>query len=154
MDRKEHRYLRPKFVPGLDDALRHHVGARKGAAEIDYQAFHAGIGQHEIERNFGFGVSLSADFKKICGTTSKMADHIHSGHCQARAVREHADIAVELDQLEAMLGTAFLKRSHDPSRTAFRDLGLPVRRRVVEHKFAVERYHATISQQRQWIDFE
>ena len=116
VDREEHRHFRLELLPGLDHAVGHHVGAREGAAEIDHQAFHAGIGQHQIERDLGLGVGLAADLEEIRRPAAVMADHVHGRHGQPGAVRQHADIAVELDQLEAGLGAALFELGHRAGR--------------------------------------
>ena len=83
-----------------------------------------------------------------------MTDHVHGGHGQPGAVRQHADIAVELDQLEARLGAALLQRRHRAGGTALGKFGLSVHRRIVEHEFTVERDDVAIREQRQRVDFE
>src|SRR5262249_18788439 len=103
---------------------------------------------------FGFGVSLTADFKEVCGTAAEMTDHIHGSHGQPGAVGEHADIAIELDQLEAIVGTTLLQRGHDPRGATFGDLRLPVQRSSVEHQLAVERMRAAVGQDWYLIDFQ
>ena len=90
-----------QLLPGRDHAVRHHVRSRECAAEIDDQAFHAGIGQHQIERHLGLGVGLAADFEEIRRPAAEMVDDVHRRHGQTGAVGENADIAVELDELEA-----------------------------------------------------
>ncbi len=70
------------------------------------------------------------------------------------AVRQHADVAVKLNQLETGFRSALFQRRHGPGRATFGEFGLAVNRRVVEHKLAVERDHTTIAQQRQRVNLE
>ena len=127
----------------------------KAPQKLIDQALHAGIGEHQVERDFGFGVGLAADLQEIRRPAAVMADHVHGGHGEAGAVGEHADIAVELDELEAGLGAALLQRGHRrPAAAAPAMSGLAVDRGIVEHEFAVERDHAAVREQRQRIDLD
>ena len=57
--------VRLQRLPGLDHALGHDVGAGERAAEIDEQAFHARIGEHQLQRRRGLGVALAADLHEV-----------------------------------------------------------------------------------------
>ena len=52
-------------LPGRDDAGGHHVGARERAAEVDHQAPHLGVGEHQLERRPAQPVGLAADLEEV-----------------------------------------------------------------------------------------
>ena len=68
--------------------------------------------------------------------------------------RQHADIAVELDQLEAGFGAALFQLGHGAGGAGLGEVGLAIERAVVERELAVERHHAAGGQQRQRVDLQ
>ncbi len=80
MNGKERRDSWFQRLPCPNDPLGHDIGARKRAAEVDYETLDSGIGQHEIERHLRLRIGLPTYLEEICGPPPKMIDDIHRRH--------------------------------------------------------------------------
>jgi hypothetical protein len=151
---EKHRHLRRKGLPGVDDPFCHDIGARKSAAEIDHQAFHVWIVEHQLEGGFGLGVCLTADFQKIRRLAAMVGDDIHGGHGEAGAIGEHADCAVQGNVTQAEIAATLFQCGQPFCRSQPLQLRLPLNTRIVQHELAIQRDQSSIGEHRQGIDFQ
>src|SRR5262249_17088963 len=93
-------------------------------------------------------------FKEVGRPAAEVANDVHGRHGEAGAVRQHADIAVELDELQTVFRTTLFQRGHRSGGPEPDDVPLPIGGGIVEHEFALERYHAPIPELRQRIDLK
>src|SRR5690606_34956595 len=100
VDGEDDRDLRLDLEPGIDHALSHDVGSREGPAEVHEQRLHIRVREHDFQCGDGLRVAVAADFHEVRGLTAEMPNGIHRRHGEAGAVRQHADLAIELYVLQ------------------------------------------------------
>src|SRR6185437_1793242 len=99
------RHAKADFLRRGHHALGDDVAAHDPAEDVHQNSFDMGIGEDELE---GCGYPLArgtaADIEEIGRRTAIELDDVHGGHGEPGAIHHAADIAVELDVVEAMLG--------------------------------------------------
>ena len=128
----------------VDHAFGHHIGTGESTAEIDHQAFHPWIRQHQFERGRRLGIGFATDLEEIGRTAARMADHVHGGHGQARPVGEQANLAVQLEELEAEIGAFLFERATRLVGAAGHPFFLAKPGGIVDAQLAVKRHETTV----------
>src|SRR5262249_36785180 len=90
---------------GGDHAFGDHVTAHDAAEDVDQDALDIGIAQDDLEcgRHTFLGCT-AADIEEVGGRCAVELDDIHGRHGEAGAVHHAADLAVELDVVQRVLG--------------------------------------------------
>ena len=118
-------------------------------------ALHLGVGQHELKRRGdALRRSAAADIEEVRGAAACVLDHVHGSHGEAGAVDDAADIAVETDIVEIVLGGLRLARILLRGIMHVGDAVPAEQRVVVERHLGVERKHAVVLGHDQRIDLE
>ncbi len=90
--------------------------------------------------------------RKLAGAPARLGDDVERGHDQAGAVAEDADVAVELDVLDALLLGAALDRVFVLAVGERLVLGVAVERVAVEGDLRVERLDLALGRDDQRVD--
>ena len=91
-------------MDGRDHALGEAVAAQDAAEDVDEDGLHARVGRQDPERVLDLlGGRATAHVEKVRGLAPRELDDVHGRHGQPRAVDHAADLAVELDVVEAVL---------------------------------------------------
>ena len=99
------RHVQVDLARRGDDALGDHVAAHDAAEDVDQDALDVGVGEDDLERG-GHPLlgGAAADIEEIGRRAAIELDDVHRRHREAGAVDHAADIAVELDVVERVLG--------------------------------------------------
>ena len=100
------------------------------------------------------GRGAAADVEEVRGRAAGVLDHVHGGHGEAGAVDDAADLAVEPDIVEIVLGGLRLARILLRGIVHVGDVVAAEQRVVVERHLGVEREHAVVLGDDQRIDLE
>src|SRR5580704_3115146 len=94
-----------------DDAVGQRVDPQDAAKDVDEHCLHVLIAQQDFEsmRHLLF-VGAAAHVEKVGRHTPCVLNDVHGGHRQAGAVDHAADVAVELDVVQAVLAGLDFKR--------------------------------------------
>ena len=96
---------------GLDDAVGDRVAGGDAAEDVDEDGLHGRVGEDDGEAvGHDLGGGAAADVEEVGGAGAAAGDDVEGGHDQARAVADDADLAVELDVVEALGGGRRLQR--------------------------------------------
>ena len=127
---------------GGDDALGEHVTAEDAAEDIDKDNPDAGITLQELE---GGGDHLfrgtATDIEEVGGAPAGGLQEIHRGHGEPGPVDHAADIAVEADVVQVVLGGSQIPRILLGGVAQGLNLLVTEEGVVVEIQFGVEGYH-------------
>ena len=99
------------------------------------------------------GVGAAADVQKIRRHAARILDDVHGGHRQAGAVHHAADVAVELDVVQAVLRGLDFERIFFGDVAQFFQVGMAEQRVVVEIHLGIEREQAAVAAGDERIDF-
>ena len=140
---------------GGDDALGDHVAAHDAAEDVDQDAAHVGVREDDFE---GLGHPLAggaaADIEEVGGLRAVQLDDVHGRHGESRAVDHAADVAVELDVAQLVLGCRALRRVLLVRIAQRGDLAAPVERVVVDAHLGVEGDERALSDLDQGVDLD
>ncbi len=140
---------------GLHDALRDPVAAIDAGEDVDEDALHIAVGEHEPEGGRDtIGRGAAADIEEVRRAAAGMLDHVHRRHGEAGAVDDAADLAFETDVVEIVLGRLRLARVLLLRIEHRRDIRAAEQRVVVERHLRIEREHAVVGGDDQRIDLE
>src|SRR5271169_152967 len=89
----------------VDHAARQHVALHDAAEDVDQHRLDARVGEQDAEgRGDLLRVGAAADVEKVGRLGAVVLNDIHRSHRQARAVDHAADVAVEMDVTQIVLG--------------------------------------------------
>ncbi len=101
----DQRYLEGDLLGGFDYAGGDDVAFHDAAEDVDQDPFDVFVGEDQLE---GFGDALNGgsapDIQEVGRVAAVMLDDVHGGHGQSGSVDQAADVAVERDVGEVMLG--------------------------------------------------
>ena len=97
-------------------------------------------------------VRAAAGVEEVRRRAARLGDHVERRHDQAGAVAEDADVAVELDVLDALLLGAALDRVFVLGVRELLVLGVAVERVPVQRDLRVERLHLPLGRDDQRVD--
>src|SRR3569623_881713 len=107
----DQRHLEVHLPRGGDDAVGDDVAAHDAAEDVDQDALHCGIAQNDLERGGAlFLGGAAADVEEVGRERAVQLDDVHRRHGEAGAVDHTADVSVELDVGEVVLGRLDLHR--------------------------------------------
>ena len=87
------------------------VAARDAAEDVEQDGLDGVVGEQQIDRLLDLlGVRAAAGVEEVRGRAARLGDDVQRRHHQARAVAEDADVAVELDVLDALFLGSTLDR--------------------------------------------
>ncbi|KAI3487620.1 hypothetical protein L1887_48401 [Cichorium endivia] len=100
-----------EFLGGLDDALCDLLARDNAAKDVDKDALHLVRVEQQLKRLFDrSGRGGATDVEEVGRVAAVELEHIHGSHGKTGAVDEAANVAVELDEVEAVLGRLDLVR--------------------------------------------
>ena len=122
-----------------DDAFGDDVAAHDAAEDIDQDALHVRIAEDDLEgrRDLLLG-GAAADIEEVGGLAAVELDDVHGGHGEAGAVDHAADVAVELDVVQVVLGGLDFGRVFLVEVAQRQDVLVAEQRVVVEVHLGVE----------------
>src|SRR5699024_427264 len=100
----------PEQVQGTDDAVGDLVAGGDPAEDVHEHALHLLIAQDHVQAGgHDLRVRAAADVQEVRGLDpavrlSGVGDHVQGGHHQPGAVADDADLSVQLDVVEVVLG--------------------------------------------------
>jgi hypothetical protein len=100
------------------------------------------------------GAGASTDVEEVRGHASGILDDVHRGHGEAGAVHHAADIAVELDVVQAVLRSLDFERIFFGDVTQFAEISVAEKSVVVEVDLGVESEEATVGRRDEGINLE
>ena len=107
----DQRHVQVDLAGGGDHALGDHVAAHDAAEDVDQDALDVGVLEDDLERRrHALLGGAAADIEEVRGRGAIELDDVHGGHGEARAVHHAADLAVELDVVQRVLGGLGLGR--------------------------------------------
>ena len=93
------------------DPLGDRVALHDAAEDVDQEALHVLVGQQDLERIGDLLlVSATPHIEEVRGAAALELDHVHGRHREASTVDHAADVAIERDVGEIMLGSLDLFR--------------------------------------------
>ena len=138
-DAHDHRHVALLLGARLDQAARHLVAAGDAAEDVDQDGAHVGVVEDEPHRRRDLvGPRAAADVQEVRGLAAGALDEVHRGHRQAGAVDHAADVAVELDEADALGAGRDVGRVLLVEVAHLLQLGMAEERRVVERDLGVE----------------
>lgn len=103
--------LQVQVLHGLDEAGGDVVAADNTAKDVDKDGSDLGVAGDELKGLLdGSRGSTATNVQEVGGLATVQLDDVHGGHGQTSTVDEAANIAVELDEVQARLGSANLIR--------------------------------------------
>src|SRR5690625_3627996 len=99
----------------LDDAVGDRVARGDTAEDVDEDALDLGVAQDDLQAvGHDLGGGTATDVQEVGGRDpavllTGVGDHVQRGHDQARAVADDADLALELDVVQALGGSTQLQ---------------------------------------------
>src|SRR5580704_386125 len=141
------------------DPVRHRVARGDPAEDVDEHAADRRVGQHDLQavrHDLGRGASANVEEVRRADPAELLArvgDDIESGHDQARAVADDADLAVQLDVVEVFLLGLRLQRVRGTGVGELPPV-VPERRVVVERDLGVQGDHPPVAGQHQRVDLD
>src|SRR6266404_3097225 len=150
---QHHRELEPELLDRGDDALREPVHSQDAAEDVDEDRLHARIGREDAERVLDLlGGGPAAHVEEVGRLAAGQLDDVHGGHRQPGPVHHAADVAVELDVVEAVLRGLHVERGLLVHVAQGHDVLVAVERVVVEVELGIERDHPPVLRDHQRID--
>ena len=102
----DNRSLKVHALDNLDETLGNSVAANDTTKDVDEDSSNLRIRGDEVESlTNGLGCSTASNIEEVSRRTTVKLNDIHSGHGESGTVDEAADITVELDEVEANLGS-------------------------------------------------
>src|SRR5229473_1065411 len=151
----DQRHVQADLARRRDDALGDDVAAHDAPEDVDQDALDIGIGEDELE---GGGHPLlggaAADIEEVGGIAAIKLDDVHRRHGEAGAIDHAADIAVELDVVEAMLGRLGLDWILLRDVAHLLDLVVAEQRVVVEIHLGVEGDDLAVAGDNERVDLD
>ena len=142
------------YFPGR----RHHAGgdgvaAHDAAEDVDQDALHLGVGEHQLE-GLGdlLGGGAAADVEEVGRLRAEQLDGVHGGHGQAGAIHQATDVAVEGNVGQVELGSLDLGRVLLIEIAHGDDILVAEQRVRIEVHLGIERHHAAVAGEDQRID--
>lgn len=130
----------PGFRRSSENALGDDVAIHDAAKDIHQDAFDIWIGQNNAERCGNLLLArTAADVEKIRRAAAAILDNIHGGHGETGSVDQTGNVAVESDVVERMFRSGHFAWIFLGDVAVGHDLGVTVKRVVVEIKLGVER---------------
>ena len=149
----DQRHRQVGFTHRGDDAVGDGVALHDAAEDVDQDALHLRILQHDLERLGDLlGGCAAADVEEVRGLGAEQLDGVHGRHREPGAVHEAADVAVERDVRKIELrrldlgGVLLVEVAHGD------DVGMPEERIRIEVELGVERDHAAVAGDDQRVD--
>ena len=125
------------------------------ANDVDENRLDVSVREHESERRRdALGRGAAADVEEVGRRAARIFDHVHRRHREAGAVDDAADVAVEADIVEVVLGGLDLARVFLRMIAHVGDVAAAEQGVVVERHLGVERQHAVVLRHHQRIDFD
>ena len=120
---------------GFDHASGERIDAQDAAENIDQDGLHILVAEQNFEgvRDL-LGIGAAADIEKVRGHAAGVLDDVHGRHGQAGAVDHAADVAVELDVVQAVLRSLDFERIFFGDVAQFAQIGMAEERVVVESR--------------------
>src|SRR5881296_1040101 len=151
-DPSDDRDLRVHDVDRLLHAEGHRVGFRDPAEDVEQDRRRLRL-QEQLERLFDFrGIVCSAEVEERAAFPPFQVQDVQGGHRQARSVRDHADVPVELDERDALRMGLFLERR--PVLVQRRVFRMAVFRVVVDHELRIAGDDPPVARHRERIDLD
>src|SRR5712691_4113748 len=120
------------------DPLRDLVAARDAPEDVDEDALHLGVREHDLERRAPHRFPrAAADIEEVRGVPAGALHRVERRHDQAGAVADDPNVAVELDVAEAERASAFLDLLVGRDLLPVAQLGLTKERVVVNVELRV-----------------
>src|ERR1051325_4221052 len=130
-----------------------HITAHDAAEDIDQDGAHVLVREQYSEGRFDALLRCAAaDIEKVRGLAPGQLDDVHSRHREPRAVDHAGDVAVELDVVEVVLGSLYLKRLFLVEVAQVHKLFMAIERVVVKVDLRIERDEALVLRQQERID--
>ena len=125
------------------------------AEDVDEDRAHVLVADDDLERaRHHVGVRAAADVEEVRGRSTDLVHDVDGAHREPGAVRDHADESVEADVLKSALVRELLARVAHLRRVVLDVVGVTEHRVVVERDLRVERVHATVGCEDQWVDLD
>ena len=136
----DERNRRFDLLERRDQAVGDLVAAGDAAEDVEQHRLDRVVGQQQIDGLLDLlGVRASARVEEVGGRAARLGDDVERRHHQAGAVAEDADVAVELDVLDALFLGAPLDRVFVLAVRQRLVLRMAVQRVAVERDLRVER---------------
>jgi hypothetical protein len=138
-----------------DQALGDVVAADDTAEDVDEDGGDLGVGGDEVEGALdGLGGGSTADVEEVSGRAAVELDDVHGGHGETGAVDEASNVTVELDEVQALLGSLDLIRILLGNVAPLEDLLLSELGVVVEAKLGVHAHDLVVGGLRERVDLD
>ena len=149
------RHVQVDLARRGDDAFGDHVAAHDAAEDVDQDALDVGILEDDLEgRGHALLGGAAADIEEVGGRGAIELDDVHGGHGEARAVHHAADLAVELDVVQRILGGLGLGGILLVDVAQRLEVLVTLERVVVEVHLGIERDHVARAGDDQRIDLD
>src|SRR5580693_5091059 len=100
-----------------------------------------------------FGVGSPAYVEEVCRQSASVLDDIHGGHGQSRAIHHAADVPVELDVIQTVLGGLDFERIFLGDVAQFAKISMPEQSVVVEIDLGIQSKQTAIGATHKRINF-
>ena len=152
-DAHHHRHVALDAGPCLHDAARHLVAAGDAAEDVDQDRLHVRVVQDDAEGcQHLVGLGTAADVQEVGRLAAGELDEVHGGHRQAGPVDHAADVAVQLDEVDARLARRDLGWLLLVEVAHLLQLRVAEERRVVQRDLGVQRQQPAVSGDHQRVD--
>ena len=113
-------------VERREDAARHLVAARYPAEDVEEDRAHLLVARDHLERvDDALRAAAAAEVAEVRRASARVRDDVHGGHAETGAVREDADVPVELHVRHALLARERLDRVGGGRVAPLRDVRMP-----------------------------
>lgn len=130
--------LEVQSLDSVDETSSNVITSDDTAEDVDEDGRDLGVAGDELKRLFnGSRSSTTTDIQEVGGLTTVQLDDIHSSHGETSTVDETADVTVELDEVEARLGSTNLVSILLSGITPLKDLLLSEIGVVVETELGI-----------------
>lgn len=101
--------LEVKSLDSVDETSGNVVAADNATENVDKDGSDLGVAGDELESlTDGLGSGTAADIEEVGGLAAVELDNVHGGHGETGTVDEAANVTVELDKVQAALGSTDL----------------------------------------------
>ncbi len=144
----------------VHDAVGDGVARGDPAEDVDEDALHLRVAQDDVQAvGHHLGRGAAADVEEVGGLHAAVAlagirDDVERRHDEPGAVADDADLAVELDVVEALLLGRRLERVGRGLVLERRVVGVPEVGVLVERHLAVERLEVAVAEQDERVDLD
>src|SRR5690606_222841 len=149
------RNFEPHFLDRCNDTFRDHIALHDATKDIDQNAFNGWVSSDDLKcGSYCYLASATANSEEVSRFCTIELDDIHGSHGQARTIDHAANIAVQCDVSEIVLGSFDFLLVFFGKVAQFENIRMAVKRIAVERYFRIQNAQTTIFHDDQRVDFE